>query len=264
MAQESLQDIVAFLSSMPRYRGLIARYERAPEDHSLWFELSFAYWLERDGYPLRYEVPVNPKNQTSVDFELTRGERRLLFELTRVERSDEIQAHIDAQTHNDAPLQVYDVLLSSDHQDPYFKTAAQAIRLQEKILEKISKFPDPTANTTSFIVVDCSTTHEGMLDGADVEIVMYGRCHNPLFQEYWNGNRLVGMYEPTYSRRNSDEFKKKIDGILFLPELKPAGLKEAFVTLNPTCGSERRQKAFSDIKHVSTFGDLRAVLPAPQ
>ena len=263
MAQESLQDIVAFLSSMPRYRRLIVQYETDPDDHSLWFELSFAYWLERDGYPLRYEVRANRKNETSVDFELTRGERRLLFELTRVERNDGIQAHIDAQTHDDGPFQGYDVLLSSDHQDPHFKTAAQAIRLQEKILEKVPKFPDPTGNTTSWIVVDCSTIHEGMLDGADVEIVMYGKCHNPLFQEYWNGKRLVGMYEPKYSRRNSVEFKKKIDGILFVPELKPGGLKEAFVTLNPTCDSERRQQAFSDIKHVSTFGDLRAVLPAP-
>ncbi|MDQ3777076.1 MAG: hypothetical protein M3461_23350 [Pseudomonadota bacterium] len=91
--------------------------------------------------------------------------------------------------------------MKSDHHNPYFRTAAQLIRLQEKILAKVTKFPLPKPDVIASVVVDCSNIQAGSIDDEDVRMAAFGRPRDPVWQEYWGKNRLLGLFEPAYKAR---------------------------------------------------------------
>ncbi|UCG55003.1 MAG: hypothetical protein JSV32_01955, partial [Dehalococcoidia bacterium] len=148
----------------------------------------------------------------------------------------------------------YGLLLSSDHSNPYFRTAAQVIRLQEKILEKVEKFGQPSNEVLSIIVVDCTNIHSGMLDEEDVRIVAFGLAKNPVWQEFWNGIRLKGLFEADFTARNSEELREKISVIIFLSELKPGALKNSYFVVNPAIDVARQTKQVPLFQHLKYVG----------
>lgn len=213
----SIEEIVSFLEKRKGFASLIERYRKDTQDRSFWFELVFACWLESAGYRVQYEVKANPENDSSVDFAIDCNGNNCLFELLRIENSDEVNEHINKQKEEDPLFESYQLVLNSDHKNPYFTTAAQTIRLQEKLLEKVRKFPVPEETKISIIVCDCSNIHQGMLDEEDVRIALFGKSKQAAWQEYWDGNRLTGMYEDNYKYRNSEEFRERVAAVIFLP-----------------------------------------------
>jgi len=257
MACDSLEEMVQLLKKTERFKSLVDRYNKDSRDRSFWFELAFACWMESKGSNVKYEVNANPDNDSSIDFALDLHECRCLFELLRVETSDEINAYIEAQKKQDSSFKPYQLLLKSDHKKPHFRTAAQTIRMQEKILEKVRKFPGPKQTILSIIVCDCSTIHLGMLDDEDVRIAMFGKPKNPILRERWNGVKLKGMYETNYKFRNSDDFRKRINAVIFVPKLEPNGLEKAMITLNPEMDDEKKEKILDILKGIKCLENIK-------
>jgi hypothetical protein len=216
----------------------------------------FAYWLEDSGVPLEDEKHVNPESDKSVDFATSLDGLSYHIELVRVEHSDKVMHHIDTQAASNELFPTYLLLLSSDHKNEYFRTAAQLIRLQEKILEKVGKFAEPSLHTLSVIVVDCTNIHAGMLDAEDIRIAAYGKARNPVWQEYWSGSRLMGLFEPNYRARNAEELRRKVAAIVFISELKPGVLDKSYFAVNPAF------HAAEQLHRLPGFLRLKNVLPA--
>lgn len=259
MACDSLKEIVQLLEENERFEQLINRYNQNNQDRSFWFELAFACWMESNGYEVEYEVNANTDNDSSIDYALDLNEHRCLFELFRVENSDEVRAYIEAQQEQDPLFESYQLILNSDHKNPHFTTAAQIIRMQEKILEKVRKFPTPENTMLSIIVCDCSTVHQGLLDDEDVRITMFGVSQNIIWQEYWGDERLKGMYETDYNFRGSDEFRVRVDAVIFLPKLEPNGLDNAMITLNPEMDDEKKENFIDILKDIKCLENLNLV-----
>lgn len=259
MACGSLKEIIKLLEKTERFKLLIDRYKEDSKDQSFWFELAFVCWMESKGSNVKYEVNANPDNDSSIDFALDLHECRCLFELLRIENSDKISAHIEAQKEQDPLFESYQLLLKSDPENPHFKTAAQTIRMQEKILEKVRKFPVPEQTILSIIVCDCSTIHLGMLDDEDVRIAMFGKSRSSILQEHWNGARLKGMYETSYKFRNSDDFRKRINAVIFVPKLEPNGLEKAMITLNPEMDDEKKEKILDILKGIKCLENIKLI-----
>ncbi|MDQ3777075.1 MAG: hypothetical protein M3461_23345 [Pseudomonadota bacterium] len=97
MSLDDIRDVAAYLHDCGRFEALLARYQAALDDRSIWFEMVFAYWLEESGVRLEYERQVNPDNTTSVDFAASFDEVQYLMELVRIEHSDDVAAHIEGQ-----------------------------------------------------------------------------------------------------------------------------------------------------------------------
>ena len=74
--------------------------------------------------------------------------------------------------------------------DEHLRPEAQTIRLQEKILEKVGKLPEPDDAIFGLLVVDCTDIHSGMFDEEDCRMLIFGQTRLPQYQEYWRGNRI--------------------------------------------------------------------------
>lgn len=129
MCLTDIKEVQNYLEGLGRYGALLERYTNDPEDRSVWFEMVFAYWLEDAGVTPSYEQRVNADNDKTVDFVATVNGLSYQMELVRVEHSEEIMKDLEAQNAADDFLQIYGLLLSSDHKNEYFQTAAQLIRL---------------------------------------------------------------------------------------------------------------------------------------
>lgn len=249
-----IKDVHKYLEGLRRYDSLRERYINHPKDRSIWFEMVFAYWLEEAGISPRYEQRVNVENYKTVDFVTTMNGLNYQMELVRIEHSEEIMKDLEEER---ASNPIYGLLLSSDHSNEFYQTAAQLIRLQEKVLEKVDKFGEPSNNTLALIVVDCSNIHSGMLDDEDVRIMAYGRAMQQLYQEYFRGQRLKGLFEEDYMARQAESLRRKISAVVLIRALKPEVLEESFVAVNPA------RDVVEMIKQLPVFGDIRNVRPAP-
>ncbi len=249
-----ITEVESYLRNLGRYSDLLIRYAQDNEDRSIWFEMVFAYWLEDSGIIPEYEKNVNPENNKSVDFAFLFHGVSYNLELVRVEHSDAVMEHIQAQQAADSIFHSYELLISSDHNNPYFRTAAQLIRLQEKILEKVDKFGLPSNKVLSIIIVDCTNIHSGRIDDDDVRIIAFGLAMNPVWQEFWNGKRLKGLFEADFTARNSKELRKKISAIIFLSELKPGALKNSYFVVNPAFVVAKQIKEVPLFKHLKYVG----------
>lgn len=257
MCLTDISEIHGYLEQLGRDGALLERYASNPHDRSIWFEMVFAYWLEDAGITPAYEQSVNTENEKTVDFVATVEGVTYQMELVRIEHSDEIMQDLEAQMATDEVAPIYGLLLSSDHDNEYFQTAAQLIRLQEKVLEKVEKFGEPSDNTLALVVVDCSNIHAGMLDDDDVRITAYGKPRQPEFQEYFRGIRINGFFEEHFAARHADALRRKVAAVIFVTELKPGALDEILVAVNPA------YEVADIIVRLPIFRNITNVEPAP-
>ena len=257
--EAALEAALNRLETTGRYAGLIDKVGQfTPPDISYVFEALFADAFESEGIPLEYEVKVSPANNSRVDFRYQDEANELLcFELVSPEMSDRLKEEYErVQTGVEGPTG-YGATLSSSNDDPFLRPEAQTIRLQEKLLEKVYKFPEPHEKTFSIIAVNCSSFHFGHLDDEDCRMAMYGKTRNPALQEHWEGDRVEGLLEETYSRRGAPSFRSKITAVIFVPTIFPHLLNGASVVLNPHRSGHHKAAFKAKIRNLPPVSGLR-------
>lgn len=254
-----IEDMVANLTELGRYSRLLNCISD-PVPQSFLFELLFANILETNGLELSYEVGIRPSTNTTVDFVLENNDgTRLAFELVSPEMSNELKAQSAPIETGTEGVSTWSVLLEGDHHNPHLRPQAQTIRMQEKLLEKIDKFPESAEGIFSTIVVDCSAFHFGHFDGEDCRMVLFGRTTNPYFQEYWNDKPITGILNPDNNSRGAKEFRERITAVVFIPEKDIDLFDKSFLVMN-MCRSESHLRAFwSKLKNIPVLGKLRYV-----
>ncbi len=214
-----VQESIERLRLTERYNYILDHLETSGSTN--WpfvFEMLFADEFKLHGLYLNYEVNINPSNDKTIDFIYqAEGNTKFLFELVRPEMSEILQSEYDQKMYRDG---VNGVMLSSDNAKNKLRPEAQTIRLQEELLEKVEKFPEPDDKIFSVIVVDCSNFHFGHFDDDDASISMYGVPKNSILLERWNGKRILGMLEKNYTKRNAPDFQRKITAVVFVPMLQ--------------------------------------------
>ena len=258
-----IDDIVANLTRLGRYSRLL-NCIADPVPQSFLFELLFANILETNGLGLSYEVGIRPGTNATVDFVYEDNDgTRLCFELLSPEMSNHLKlesAPVEAETEG---VSTWSVLLEGGHKNPHLRPQAQTIRMQEKLLEKVDKFPEPTDGIFSTIVVDCSAFHFDHFDSEDCRMVLFGRTQNPYFQEYWNDKPIMGILNPANNRRSAKEFRERITAVVFIPKTDIQLLDKAFLLLNVSRSESHIQAFWLKLKDIPILGKLRYV-PIPQ
>jgi len=247
-----MDDIIEYLEQSGNHDQLLVKW-RERNDDEIRFEVLFAYWCEEKCLSLNYEVNVNPDNDKTVDFNfVTNNDVTVNLELVRPDLNKGIREQLTGDV-----LQGY--ILTSDHADPNFRTCAQLIKLQWALLEKIEKFPQLSETTINIIVVDCTNVHAGMFDRHDLGMAMYGYPGNPVWQEYWEGNKLIGMWEEGYNQRGSEGFCNRISAVIFVPIQENELLENALSALNPLQSREHRQLIFDELNIYQAFVNVQVV-----
>lgn len=247
-----MEEINQYLEQSGKYEPLLAKWHERNDDE-IRFEVLFAYWCESRDLSLNYEVGVNPDNDKTVDFNFTtNNDVTVNIELVRPDLNKGIRDQLSGDV-----LQGY--ILTSNHQDPDFRTCAQQIKLQWALLEKVGKFPELSEQTINIIMVDCSNVHAGMFDHHDLGMAMYGHPGNPVWQEYWEDKKLIGMWEKGYNQRGSEEFCERISAVIFVPKQKVELLEEALTALNPLKRKEHRQLVLDELKIFQAFVNVQVV-----
>jgi hypothetical protein len=258
-----IQDIVAKLTTLGRYSRLL-NYITYSIPQSFLFELLFANTLETNGVELSYEVSIRPNTNTSVDFvHDDKDETRLCFELVSPEMSNRLKLESTPIKTEIEGVPTWSVLLESGHENAHLRPHAQTIRMQEKLLEKVVKFPEPTEGIFSIIVVDCSAFHFAHFDAEDCRMVLFGRTQNPNFQEYWNGRPIIGILNPDNNSRGAKEFRERITAVVFIPEKDIQLLDNAFLLLNVSRSESHLRAFWLKLKGIPALEKLRYV-PPPQ
>lgn len=248
----SMDEIIEYLENSGKHSQLLSKW-RETGDNDIRFEVLFAYWCEKHDLSLNYEVNVNSDNEKTVDFNLvTNNNVTVNLELVRPDLNKGIRDQLSGDV-----LQGY--ILTSDHRDPNFSTCAQNIKLQWALLKKAEKFP-PCSNTTiNIIVADCSNVHGGMFDSDDLGVTMYGYPGNPAYQEFWDGNKLIGMWEEGYNQRGAEDFNNKISAVIFVPKQKIELLDKGLTALNPLHSTQHRQLILDELKIYQAFDNVQVV-----
>lgn len=257
-----IKEMVANLTKLGRYSRLLNCISE-PVAHSFLFELLFANALESDGLELNYEVALRPGENTTVDFVHDGSDgTRLAFELLCPEMSNQLKAESTPVETGFEGVSAWAVLLEGGHHNPHLRPEAQTIRMQEKLLEKVDKFPEPAEGIFSTIVVDCSAFHFGHFDGEDCRMVLFGWTKSPYSQEYWNGKPITGILNPDNNRRGAKEFRERITSMMFIPKKDSNPFDKAFLLMN-VCRSESHLRAFwLKLKGSAALAKLRYV-PLP-
>jgi hypothetical protein len=159
-------------------------------------------------------------------------------------------------------VSVFSVLLESRHENQYLTPEALTIRMQEKLLEKVGKFPEPTDDVFSTIVVDCDAFHFGHFDDEHCRMVIFGRTQNPCWQEHWNSKPIKGILNPGYHGRGAKEFRDRVTAVIFVPKKKVELLEKAFLVLNESRLRSHLETYCSKLKDRSIIGKLIYVPPA--
>lgn len=257
-----IENIVANLSKSGRYSRLL-NCVSDPIPQSFLFELLFANTVENSGVLLNYEINVHSDTNATVDFvhEDSDG-TRLCFELVSSEMSNELKRESAPVKTDIEGVSTYSVLLESRHENQYLRPEALTIRMQEKLLEKVGKFPEPTDDVFSTIVVDCSAFHFGHFDGEDCRMVIFGRTQDPYLQEYWDNRPIQGILNPADHRRGAKQFRERITAVIFVPEKEVELLDKAFLVLNVSRSKSHLETFWSKLRDRSIFGKLKYVPPA--
>ena len=246
-----------------KYSRIIRAVESTrPPDASFVFEALFAYALERHGSSPGYEVNINPENSSTVDFILPeQNGSRLCFELVSPNMSDELAHEAGPRVTDAEGGSVYGAVLHSDNPNQHLRPEAQTIRMQEKLLEKVEKFPPPTEGVFPAIAVDCTKFHSGQYDEEDCRMVMFGRTQEPMLQERWEGSGLMGLLDERNVRRGASEFRERIDAVIFVPEVSPDTaanvLNDALIVMNTLRPSEYRDAFWTAIRGNDAFRHMQ-------
>ena len=243
-----MKKIVETLDKIERYKPLVARWKQR-NDPDIAFELFFAHQCESNGVELGYEKIVND-TEKSIDFQVQADEFTVNFELYRVDHNEGIRE----LKRNDA-LAGYSI--ESDAKKPHFRTAAQIIKLQWGILEKVEKFKAPDNKTINILCIDCTNVHAGMLDEHDVAITMWGNPYNPFWQEKWEGKKLLGILEDGYKQRGFQKFRDCISAVIFVQKQKALLLNNAYIAINHMHPKEHREATISAVKLLKGFENIK-------
>lgn len=158
----------------------------------------------------------------------------------------------------------WSVLLESGSPNPYLRPEAQTIRLQEKLLEKVEKFPAPVANIFSIIVVDCSSFRFGHFDGEDCRMVMYGKTRNAYLQELWDGDPIIGLLNDHYDKKGAKEFRERITAVIFVPDISiHDSFGKAFIVLNEHRPEDHLKAVWLKLKKHPVLHKTRYAPPVP-
>ena len=256
-----IKTIISNLSKSERYSRLVnnAIHQMAP---SFVFELLFVNSFEINGIELEYEVNITEDNDSTVDFIFKDNSGSIFcFELVSPEMSEELGRACNPEPTDIEGVSSYSILMASRHLNPYLRPEALTIRMQEKLLDKMYKFPPPTDNMFSSIVVDCSNFHFGHFDDEDCRMVMFGRTQNPYFQEFWNGRQIKGLLYHNNDSRGAKEFRNRITSVIFVSKTAPNLLDEAFLVLNELRSREHLEAFWSKLANNAVFNKLRYVPP---
>ena len=232
--QMKFENIKRELIKHNKYSKLIGKLdETSPPPRSFIFEAVFAYSSIKSDLDLQYEINVTPNNNTTIDFVCEIDDKhKLCLELLRPDLSEPLRVATEPQNTDIDGVKSWEVLLESNHPNEHLRPEAQTIRLQEKLLEKVEKFPEPSDYIFSTIVVDCTEFHFGHFDPDDCRMVMYGKTKVPELQEFWGKHPILGLLNPSLNKRQSQEFRRKLTSVIFIPEITDYLLKNSFLVLN--------------------------------
>lgn len=262
MSQNKLEEIKSFLKKHQKYSDILSKLEGAsPPPRQFLFEALFAYTLETSGIPLEYEVKLRDDNNESVDFvHLEKDGTKQCFELSCPELSDTIQEHCTLKETDTNGVSGWSIELSSSNSNEHMRPEAMTIRLQEKILEKVSKLPPPSDDTFTTIVINCCNFQFGHLDLEDCRMVMHGKTKDPLLQENWDGSPIKGMLDKTYDKKGAKELRDCITSVIFVQEHKIDSLnvfEKAFLVLNNHRDRNHLNAFWKKLQHHKVFGNLK-------
>jgi hypothetical protein len=267
---QNLDVVLDKLRGTGRYTRLIKRIEQSESNNaSLVFEALFAYSFEVKELALEYERNVNRENNTSVDFvheDKVRDE--FCFELVSPEMSEELKKEFYKPTEKES-IETYGVDLSTNHPNQFLRPEALTLRLQEKLGEKLDKFPDDLESSFSLIVINCREFHFGDFDAEDCRIVMYGKPQNPCFTEYWEGHRIEGLLEESNQRNRAPDFRKRVTAVVFVPQVPYSAVDgthnlfdAAFIVLNHHRSTSHKQRFIAAFSNLVPFRKVRWIGPA--
>lgn len=256
---EELKIIISELKETGRYPRLLKKV--TPRiDPSVLFEILFANFFEQKEMKLDYEIRISQITNHTVDFVYHENDDcRLCFELVSPGMSAQLKPAFAPRPTDIEGVSSFGTCLESNHPNEYFRPEAQTIRLQEKLLEKVEKFPQLTDSIFSSIVVDCSSFHCGQLDGEDCRMVMFGKTREPLLQERWHGTQLLGLLDERNNSRWAKEFRERIVSVIFVPNQKANLLDGAFVLLNYCLNNSYLNNFISQIRNNPAMRNLKYV-----
>lgn len=251
------------LSGIDRYKRLISEVNKVyPPLDSFLFEAIFAYHAEKSGLPFKYEVNVNPYNDTTVDFVFTDDEYKFCCELLCPELSESLKLATTPQNTDIEGIKYYEVNMGSNHPNEHMRPEAQTIRMQEKLLEKICKFPVPIETIFCIIVVNCKYFHFGHFDPDDCNMVMYGKTKVPEFQEYWGNSQILGLLNPSLNKKYAIDFRAKVTAVIFIPTISIGSTNDGFLILNHHRSKQHLEKFWDILRKYEVFQKLK-YLPFP-
>lgn len=261
MIEDDLEDIKAELSVRNGFSKLLSKLEEvSPPAESFVFEAMFAHASAKSGLNFQYEINVNPNNHTTVDLVYEElGKYKLCCELISPELSETLKEATEPQGTDIEGIKSWEVLLEGNHPNEYLRPQAQTIRLQEKLLEKVVKFPEPIDNVFCSIVVNCTNFHFGHFDPDDCSMVMYGRTNVPEFQEFWGNYPILGLLNPSLRKKFADDFRTKITAVIFIPKLTPGLLQNSFLILNHHRTNNHLQEFWITLRKYAIFHGLKCL-----
>lgn len=264
MTKDELKNIKEELSRLNRFNKLLAKLDEGyPPADSFIFEALFAYVAAKSDLIFQYEINVNPTNDTTVDFVYQENSKyKLCCELLSPDMSDTLKKATEPRDTDTEGIKTWEVLLEGNHQNEYLRPQAQTIRLQEKLLEKIVKFPLPDDNVFYAIVVDCTQFHFGHFDSDDCRMVMYGKTKVPEFQEFWGDSPILGLLNPLLTKKYAEEFRNRITAVIFIPKLEIDLLNNGFLILNHHRSHPHLQAFWTNLRQYPVFHKLKC-LPFP-
>ncbi len=264
MTKDELRNIKEELSILNRFNKLLAKLNEcySPAD-SFIFEALFAYVTAKSDLNFQYEINVNPTNETTVDFVYQENSNyKLCCELLGPDMSDTLKKATEPRDTDTEGIKTWEVLLEGNHQNEHLWPQAQTIRLQEKLLEKVVKFPVPSDTVFCTIVVDCTQFHFGHFDPDDCRMVMYGKTKVPESQEFWENSPILGLLNPALTKKYAEDFRNKITAVIFIPKLETDLLNNGFLILNHLRSHHHLQAFWTTLRQYEVFHRLKC-LPFP-
>lgn len=237
------------LRDIPQLRPIVERWE-TQQSPDISFELTVAAELLEEGIELQYEVNVNSDNDKSVDFQFQVSNKYCNLELVRIGLNETLASIRES-------CESAGFILTSDNDIEDFRTAAQVIKLQWGLLEKADKFPEASTTNVNVIAVDCTNVHGGMMDCHDVAITMFGRPYEAHWTEFWNGQRITGIWEDSYAQRGSAKFRSSVSAVIFFRIHRNGFNEEVYVAINPYLTEENTQATLEVLQSNSKFQSLR-------
>lgn len=156
---------------------------------------------------------------------------------------------VEGETKPGSGIFLSSLTIRSDAEDPTHTGAWQMIKMQQKILAKVSqnnkphKFPLITDDNVHAILIDSRGFDGG--SGADIHALnqaVYGPTHgHPAFLEYFNDRPVMGLFDSLNTSWQVEILKERIHCLIFVNEqqFEAGGMwKGAYAFWNPFLNSD--------------------------